>query len=165
MTVSGAVLSDDHVAAARLHHRTSLVVWIAFWTLAALLLVSGVIRAIGISTPPDPTLFLVAGCVALLPVGRRLGIQRRAERLFAETRSSSEKLDLSFADDALTVRSARGSSTIRWSDLHKWRPGPDHILLYLNSAQYLILPRRFFPSESSMTAVEQRLLSAVGKAA
>src|SRR5262245_4309291 len=121
LTISGSILSDDHVAAARLHHRTSRIVWIAFWPLAGLLLASGAIRAIGISTPPDPTLFLVAASIALLPLGRRLAIQRRAHQLFSETRSREATLDLSFADDGLTVRSSRGSSAIAWSDLHKWR--------------------------------------------
>jgi hypothetical protein len=165
LTVSGTILSDDWVAAARLHHRTSRIVWLVFWPLVGLLLVSGVIRAIGITTVPDPTLFLVAAVVALLPLGRSFGIQRRAQRLFAETRSRSATLDISFVGDGLTVRSSHGSSTIAWSDLHKWRAGPEHVLLYLNSAQYFILPRRLFPDERSMTAVEQQLLSTVGQAA
>jgi len=164
-TVSGVVHSDDHVAAARLHHRTSPIVWFAFWPLAGLFLVSGVIRAIGISRPPDPTVLLLAVGFALLPLGRRLGIQRRAQRLFAETRTRSPSLDIAFADDGMTVRSSSGSSTVAWSDLHKWRTGPDHVLLYLNSAHYFVLPRRLFPSSGSLAAVEQQLRSSVGEAA
>lgn len=71
---------------------------------------------------------------------------------------------LTFADTGVTVRSSRGFTTVEWSEFHKWRAGTGHILLYLNSAQYWSLPRRFFPDEQSLAAVEQQLRATVGEA-
>lgn len=129
-------------------------------------LVSGVIQAIGISSKPNPTIFLIAGAVATFPISRKLGLQMRARRLFAETRARAERTEFVFSETGIVMNSSRGTGNpIAWSELHKWRAGPEHILLYLNSAIYLIVPKRFFPDATAITELEAKLASAVGRSA
>jgi YcxB-like protein len=161
--LSGRLLADDHAAAALLHARVSPAVWVAFWPLATLLLVSGAIRAVGMTAPPDRTLLFVAAFVALLPVCRRLGVQQRARRLYAETRDHQD-VEIWFEDNAISMRSARGHVTLAWSAFYKWRINEQCVLLYLNSSAYLILPRRL-TSESAHAWLEEKLRGSVGKAA
>src|SRR5258708_32766163 len=116
----GRILSDDHVAAALLHGRVSRVVWVAFWCLTSLLLVSGVVRAIGLSTSPNPTLFLIAASIALFPIGRKFGLQQRARRLYAETHSSSDVAEFSCSEEGFSARSAGGDNSLAWSGLSQW---------------------------------------------
>jgi hypothetical protein len=159
--LSGHLLADDHAAAASLHSRLSRAVWLAFAPLAILLLVSGILRAIGTTTAPDNTLLFIAVFVVLIPFGRHFGIRRRARQLYAETRGE-HLLDISLGEDAISVRSSRGGLTLPWSDLHKWRADEQCILLYLNSATYLILPKRLLTSENALASLEGKLRATVG---
>lgn len=83
--VSGRLLADDHAAAALLHARVSPAVWIVFWPLALLPLVSGLIHAVGVTAPPDRTLLFIAASVILMPISFRFSVQQRARRLAAST--------------------------------------------------------------------------------
>lgn len=162
--LTGRLLADDHAAAALLHSRVSPMVWVAFWPLAALLLVSGVLRAVGTTSPPSNTLLFIAVFVALIPLGRRFGVQQRARQLYAETRGE-HALDLAFGEDAISARSAHGDSTLPWSNLFKWRADERCFLLYLNSAVYLIVPKRLLTSENAIATLEAKLRATVGKPA
>jgi len=162
--LSGTLLADDHAAAALLHARVSRVVWIAFWPLALLLLVSGILRAVGTTAPPDKTLLLIAAFVVLLPLGRHFGIQRHARQLFAETKGA-HRLDISLGEDVITVSNERGNWTLPWSDVHKWRSNEHCVLLYLNSALYLILPKRLLTDETALVSLEEKLRATVGRPA
>jgi len=162
--LSGHLLADDHAAAALLHSRVSPAVWVAFWPLATLLLVSAILRAVGTTSPPSNALLFIAVFVALIPLGRRFGVQRRARQLYAETRGE-HALDISFGEDAISARSPHGNSTLPWSALFKWRANEQCFLLYSNSAVYLRVPRRLLTSENASAALEEKLRATVGKPA
>jgi YcxB-like protein len=162
--LSGHLLADDHAAAASLHVRVSRAVWFAFAPLATLLLASGILRAVGTTSPPDNALLFIAVFVVLMPIGRHLGIQRRARQLYAETRGEHH-LDISLGEDAISVLSPRGKLTLPWLDIHKWRADEHCILLHLNSATYLILPKRLLTSENAFASVQEKLRATLGRPA
>jgi hypothetical protein len=164
LRASGSILADDCVTATLLDRRVPVLVWAMFWILMSVVICSGIIQALGLTAPPDDRLLMWTGGLVFFPAGRNIALRVRAQRLWAETRAFADALELTFTEDGLDIRSTRGQLHFNWSDFHKWLSGPDHLLLYLNSFQYLIVPRRFFPDPMAISSVEHRLKASVGEA-
>ena len=161
---SGNILADDYVATTLHDRRVSPVVWVLYGCLTALVVSSGVIRALGLHASPDTTLITFTGWMPFYPALRRASLQFRARRICAETRASADVVEFSFSDEGLLARFPRGSVHFPWSDFCKWRSGREHFLLYLNSAHYLTVPKRLFADSAAVSVVEEKLRAAVGKA-
>ena len=64
-------------------------------------------------------------------------------------------MDLTWDDDALSIRAPTWNLTSAWTDFLKWREGKDHYLLYLNSALFRIVPKRAFADDAARLDFER----------
>jgi hypothetical protein len=61
-----------------------------------------------------------------------------------------------FSDDAFHVESARGSVTIPWGDIHKWKENRRTFLVFCSQA-YNIVPKRMFGSDAEVAEFRRML--------
>lgn len=65
-------------------------------------------------------------------------------------------------DSGLQIRGEHGEARLEWGDFVRWKEGRQEFLLYVNSRQYLIFPKRCFRSENDMLEFRRLAQSGIG---
>jgi len=139
----------DQIAAVRTHQRPRkwlAVVGLVLIAMFLLVLASSVYRLVVHGAEPLAT-GILAFCGFYLAVWFLVIQPRRVRRLFRQTVGAGEPVVFEIDPQSLGLRSNRGASKILWTELHKWKEGGSHLLVYLNDGFYLILPKRFLTTE------------------
>jgi hypothetical protein len=98
---------------------------------------------------------LVGGLVGII-VEQRLTIPRKARQVFQQ-QHVNEPFELGWNDEGISVVAADGSFSKPWSAIWKARLLEKEILLFLSDAIFLMVPKRFFPDASTLSAFETLL--------
>jgi hypothetical protein len=87
-------------------------------------------------------LFVVCGLTWLL-------IPRRAGRLFRQQKSLNQEHLVSWDEQGLSFRAAKGYSELAWSDYHDWLERPAVFLFLLNDRLHHFVPQRALTAEQT----------------
>jgi hypothetical protein len=152
-TIRAQLEEFDYVAAQRLYRRRT--VW---WPIAGFV---GAAVLIGVVVQAHRAQDTLAFCVSLGALaGGVIGgfachyiwIPWQARRVFRQQKSLHRPFELSWDSNGLHAKDANGEYRHLWSDILRWREGERLFVLNLSDAMFLMIPKRAFPEEQSLSA-------------
>jgi hypothetical protein len=161
--ISCIVMETDHVSAAYTHMRPRAAFkYLGFGVaaLAVLALAAALPSVIDAGGFRSFGFWLFAALFAYLPLYFGVLVPRHARRLYRQTKSAGQLTMYSIAESGLTLQSENGTAFVPWSNFHSWKEGRTCLLLYVNQALFVILPKRAF-SPDQLAAVKAYLLQHV----
>jgi YcxB-like protein len=112
------------------------------------------------------------GLIVLAGVGGLLGgnflivrplVWWNARKLFHESKVLQHPFEVSWNDKHVSFVATNWNETSAWSDFLKYREGQDYWLLYINSANFRIIPKRFFTDPAVRGDFERALSTNVAR--
>ncbi|GMU66801.1 MAG: hypothetical protein AMXMBFR36_30750 [Acidobacteriota bacterium] len=148
--ISCIVTEADHLAATYTNMRPRPVFKYLGWGVAALgvlalaavlpdVIEAGGFRSFGF--------WLFAALFAYFPLYFGILVPRHVRRLYRQTKAAGRPTTYSIDDSGLTLQSENGSGSVPWPDFHRWKEGRSCLLLYINQALFIILPKRAFSAD------------------
>lgn len=103
--------------------------------------------------PRAAPLLLAVPLLLLLLGVRRWTAARHARKLLEGRPELSHALELEVSDRGMKVRAQEDEEDADWTAFSKWREGPRHFLLYLDSRIYHAVPKRSVPDAPGFRAL------------
>ena len=160
-TPAGSYLIDEqlYLSFCRMTFRRSLLRCIAM-TALAIAIVLGVLFVFGF----DATSLLsgaLAGIVilvAFLAVQRFVLLNRQARKVYLESLSLQERVELAMDDGGFVIDQESGTLRGKWSAMAKWDETPEFLAVYPNRLMATLLPKRELSGET-IDYCRQRLIA------
>jgi hypothetical protein len=84
---------------------------------------------------------------------------QRARRLYKQTAGAGEEVTLEYGGQGLHFSTARGAHRMKRDEIHAWRESSGLLLMHLNDAHWIMVPKRAFASAEALDSF-RRLLPA-----
>jgi hypothetical protein len=88
----------------------------------------------------------------------------KARRIFRQQKGLHHSVQIELRDDGLFSLSPRGSATVPWADLLKWKENKHLLLLYHSDVLFHMLPKRCFPTAEALSSAQALLRDRLGRA-
>ncbi len=153
MKVTGVVTERDSLRSQYLHMKPNL-----FFGVIGILLVALGVFVLVVSF--SIWLFLA---VIYLVLHFGVYLPHRTKKIFNESTTRKNEIELEINESGLSCKTSRGLSELYWSDIFKWRRGKSMVLIYLNSAMFIVVPLHFFSSLNEFDSFCNFIETNVGK--
>lgn len=87
----------------------------------------------------------------------RAGLWWQAKRLFQSEPTLKHATTVSWSSDGIVLDSSWARFAVKWDGLYGWRERDGLLMLYISSADFLILPRRAFLEEAEQADLKRQL--------